>query len=73
VDDAIDFEVVAEKDRPKSYDIEYKTLSADQVKQTMKADVEHIVSMLGLEVSVTPIHRLGSLLHLPCHCTSLLT
>lgn len=68
MDDAIDFDVVAEKDRPKSYDIEYKTLSADQVRQTMKADVEHIVSMLGLEVSIIPIHGLSSLLQLPCHC-----
>lgn len=70
MDDAIDFEVVAEKDRPKSYDIEYKTLSADQVKQSMKADVEHIVSMLGLEVSTTPIHRLSPLPLPPCHCPS---
>lgn len=59
MDDAIDFEVVAEKDKPKSYDIEYKTLSADQVRQAMKADVEHIVSMLGLEVSTTLIYRLS--------------
>jgi len=39
----------------------------------MKADVEHIVSMLGLEVSIAPIHHLSSLPQLPCHCTSLLT
>ena len=70
MDDAIDFEVVAEKDKPKSYDIEYKTLSADQVRQSMKADVEYIVSMLGLEVS---IHCLSPLPRLPRHCPSWLT
>ena len=72
VDDAIDFDVVAEKDRPKSYDIEYTTLSTAQVEQTMDADIERIVSMLGLEVSVTPTpnHDLSSFPQLPCHCSA---
>lgn len=73
MDDAIDFDVVAEKDRPKSYDIEYATLSTAQVEQTMDADIERIVSMLGLEVSITPIHDLNSLPQPPCHFSALLT
>lgn len=49
--DGVDFEVVPEKEKTKSYDIEYESLSVAAVQAAMRADVEHLVSIFGIEVS----------------------
>ena len=45
-----DFEVVPDKDKTKSYDVEAKSLSVAEVQKGMRSDVEHIVSIFGLDV-----------------------
>lgn len=46
----VEFDVVPEKDKAKSYDVDSKSLSVQDVQKDMKADIEHIVSIFGLEV-----------------------
>lgn len=45
-----DFEVVPDKDKTKSYDVDSKSLSVAEVQKGMRADVEHVVSIFGLDV-----------------------
>lgn len=45
-----EFEVVPEKDKAKSYDVDAKSLSVQDIQKNMKADIEHVVSIFGLEV-----------------------
>jgi hypothetical protein len=52
-----DFEVVPDKDKTKSYDVECKSLSVAEVQKGMRADVEHVVSIFGLDVSILLIFR----------------
>jgi hypothetical protein len=45
-----EFEIVPEKDKAKAYDVDSKSLSVQDIEKDMKADIEHIVSIFGLEV-----------------------
>ncbi|CAG8664243.1 14785_t:CDS:2, partial [Acaulospora colombiana] len=44
-----DFEVVPEKDKVKSYEVESTSLSVTEVQKRMRDSIEHVVSIFGLE------------------------
>ncbi|CAG7854728.1 E3 ubiquitin-protein ligase dbl4 {ECO:0000250/UniProtKB:P36113, ECO:0000305} {ECO:0000250/UniProtKB:P36113}; AltName: Full=DNA-break-localizing protein 4 {ECO:0000303/PubMed:23628481}; AltName: Full=Histone E3 ligase 1 {ECO:0000250/UniProtKB:P36113} [Serendipita indica DSM 11827] len=44
-----DYPVIPDKDKPKSYDVESKSLSVDDVQKDMRSQVEYVVSVFGLE------------------------
>ena len=45
-----DYPVIPDKDKPKSYDVESKSLSVSDVQRDMRSQVEYVVSVFGLEV-----------------------
>ncbi|KAG8832946.1 hypothetical protein FRC17_000275 [Serendipita sp. 399] len=51
-DEEGDFQVVPEKDKVKSYEVECKSLTADEVRKVMRSSVEYVVSIFGLEPDV---------------------
>ncbi|KAG8781365.1 hypothetical protein FRC15_008862 [Serendipita sp. 397] len=51
-DEEGDFQVVPEKDKVKSYEVESKSLTIDDVRKDMRSNVEYVVSIFGLEPDV---------------------
>lgn len=44
--------VVPESERVKGYDVESNSLSVADIQRDMRSDVEHVVSIFGLEVCI---------------------
>lgn len=51
-----EYDVVPDKDKPKSYDVDSKSLTVQDIRRDMKNDVEHVVSIFGLDVSPIGFH-----------------
>lgn len=45
---------VASKGKPKSYEVEYESLSQAAVEKLMQRDVDHICGILGVDVRLPP-------------------